>query len=146
MFRQCRTLMIWMTAFMLCSQTVSQASLSSCRCGINRQSDQTERICCQSHAAKPVQKACCHLTERQAENRNDEFHTAGCSCSQDEQPALPDRSPSAQESLLQNFALQPSFILGIAPAAPTTRLFCDSTVAAHHSQRYAQVLYCVSLI
>ncbi|EDL62062.1 hypothetical protein [Gimesia maris] len=146
MFRQSRVLMIWMTAFMLCAQTVFPASLSTCRCGMNGESDQPERVCCRSHAAKPVQKACCHLTQRQTENRNDEFHTAGCSCSQDEQPALPDRSQSAQESLLQHFALQPSFLLGISPAAQTTRLLSDTTVAAHHSQKYAQVLYCVSLI
>jgi len=146
MFRQCRTLMIWMTAFMLCAQTVAPASVSSCRCGMNRETDQTERVCCQTRAAKPVCKACCHLNDRQAENRNDEFHTAGCSCSQDELPALPDQSQTAQETLLQNFALQCPAILGISSTAKTTRPVCDTTVAAHHSHRYAQVLYCVSLI
>lgn len=146
MFRQCRVLMIWMTAFMLCAQTVTPASLSTCRCGMNRKTDQTERVCCQSRSAKPVRKACCNLNHRQSENGNDEFHTAGCSCSQNELPALPDRSQSAQETLLQDFALQPACIPGNSPAAKTTRPICGSAVATHHSQKYAQVVYCVSLI
>ncbi|QDT92666.1 hypothetical protein Pan161_43340 [Gimesia algae] len=146
MFRQCRTLMIWMTAFMLCAQTVCPASLSTCCCRTNSETDQTELGCCQAGSAQPVQKACCNPTARQTENVSGEFHTAGCSCGQNELPALPGQSRHIQETLLQDLNLQLASFVDFSQAAEPSCQFYDVAVSSHHSQKYAQVLFCVALI
>ncbi len=146
MFRKCRALMIWLTAVMLCAQTVCTANLSACCCQTNSETDPAQLSCCQTRPAEPAQSVCCHLKARQTENGKCEFQTTGCSCSQNELPALPDRSQTALEILLHDLNLQPACFVGFSQAAITSCQIGDVAVTFPHSQRYAQVLYCVALI
>lgn len=146
MFRQLRLLMIWMTAFMLCAQVVYPASLSACCCRMNSETGHTGRVCCLTSVAKPARKACCNLNTRQTEKVNSEFHAPGCSCGQSDSPALPDRSQHAQETLLLDLNLQLGSFMNSSQETKPSSQYDGVVISSHHSQKYAQVLYCVALI
>jgi|GEM_PF-3328906 len=150
----CRVLVIWMTTVLLFVQAIAPTTLLGCACQKRTHEDNQvshqKSGCCSAKCdlgSGAAPRSCCSHKTRLVDTPDCNCNSARCCCGQkSNMPALPVKTNQAQETLLVHQSLTHDVASYFSQPQNHADQASDISSRSLLSQKYAQVLLCVSLI